>query len=89
MLVGRGMEHNVRAVAVEQRVDLFLIADGGDLHLEIQLLAISADQLLLNIVSIILVVIQDEEQAGVELCDLAAELASDGSAAPGHQHRFP
>ena len=85
MLVGRRMEHDVRAIHLKQAVNFFLISHGGDLHPQVQPIAPYTPQLLLDIISIVFVNIQNDELLGLIFGDLTAKLAADGTAA-GHQN---
>ena len=86
MLVGRRMEHDVRAIHLKQAVNFFLISHGGDLHPQVQPIAPYTPQLLLDIISIVLVNIQNDELLGLIFGDLTAKLAADGAAASGHKN---
>ena len=86
MLVGRRMEHDVRAIHLKQAVNFFLISHGGDLHPQVQPIAPYTPQLLLDIISIVFVNIQNDELLGLIFGDLTAKLAADGTAAAGHQN---
>ena len=72
MLVGRRVEHDVGAIHPKQAVNFFLISHGGDLHPKIEPIAPCAPQLLLDIISIVLVNIQNNELLGLIFGDLAA-----------------
>ena len=89
MLVGRRMEHDVGAIHPKQAVNFFLISHGGDLHPQVQPIAPYTPQLLLDIISVVLVNIQNDELLGLIFGDLTAKLAADGTAAAGHQHGLP
>ena len=80
MLVRRGVAHHIGMVLGKEVVYPPLLPHGADEHLEIEL-RVLADQLLLDIVSVILVNVKNDELAGLERRDLAAELAADGTAA--------
>ena len=89
VLVGRRMEHDVGAIHPKQAVNFFLISYGGDLHPQVQPIAPYTPQLLLDIISVVLVNIQNDELLGLIFGNLAAKLAADGTATAGHQHGLP
>ena len=89
VLVGRRVEHDVRPIHLKQAVNFFLISYGGDLHPQVQPVAPYTPQLLLDIISVVLVNIQNDELLGLIFGDLAAKLAADRTATAGHQHGLP
>ena len=88
MLVGRRVVDDVRAVLVKDRVDPPAVPHGSDEHLQVQV-RVAPPQLLLNLIGVVLINIKDDQPARLMGRDLAAELASDGSASAGHQDGFP
>ena len=88
VLVGCGVEYNLGPVLGKHLVQLLFIPNGGNFHLQIQPRAVGDAQLLLNIISVILINVQNNQLFRVHFCDLAAQLAADGAAPSGHQHHL-
>ena len=63
------------------------VPDGADAHVQRQLRVLPA-QLHLDVVGVVLVDVEDHQPPGLVPGDLAAQLAADGPAAAGDQHRF-
>ena len=87
--MGSSMEHNLRTQLPENMIQPIHVPDGSDNNLQVELVAVLADQLLLHIVGIVLVDIQDRQLFRVQGGNLAAQLGADGSAAAGDQHGLP
>ena len=83
MLVGRRMVHDVGAVFFKHRLDPVGVPDGADEHHQVQV-RILLLQLQLDVVGVVFVDIKDDQLLRVMACHLAAQLASDGAASPGH-----
>ena len=88
VLMGRRMEHHLGTVIVKELVNPLLFPDGGNLHPEVQGVAVFPQQLLLDVIGIVLVNVQDNQLPGVMPGNLPAQLAADGAAAAGDQHHL-
>ncbi len=80
----RRMIDNVRLIMAENPIHPVCIPDGCDENDEIQL-RMGDFQLLLDVVCIVLIDVNDDELLRMMACNLTAELASDGAAAPGYE----
>ena len=87
MLVGSGVEHQLRPVLGHDIVQTAHVPHGADEHLQIQL-RMGVAQLHLDIVGVVLINIEDDQLFGVAFGDLAAQLAADGTAAAGDHHHL-
>ena len=86
MLVGRGVEDQLRSVGIQHIVHAGGVPDGADEGHQIQV-GITPLELHLDVVGVVLVDVEDDELLGVGLGDLAAQLAADAAAAAGdHDH---
>ena len=84
MLVGSRMVFDVRAVRLKLRLNPVGIPDRTDENRQIQLRKRPL-QLLLQIIGIILINVEDNQLPGLVACNLAAQLASDGSTSSGYK----
>ena len=82
MLVRRRVEDQLRPVRVEDRADALRVAHAAYERHQVEIRVV-VPQLLLDGVGVVLVDVEDDELLGVVARDLAAELGSDGAAAPG------
>ena len=87
MLMRRGVEHKLRPVGVHDVENALAVTHGADEHNEVER-RITALQLLLDVVGVVLVYIEDDKPADAVLCDLAAQLTADAAAASGDKHGF-
>lgn len=85
--MGRRVEDQVRLIGVQQIVHPSPVPDGTDAHVQRQLRVLPA-QLHLDVVGVVFVDVEDHQPPGLVPGDLAAQLAADGPAAAGDQHRF-
>ena len=81
-----GMEYNIRPVGAEYTVQPLSVAHRANDNSQIQLVAVLAQKLLLDIVCIILINIQNNELFGLAFGNLPAQLAANRAAPAGHQH---
>ena len=88
MFVGRGVEDDIRMIGLHDALNASCIADGPDEGHQVEP-RIRPLQLLLDGVSVVFIDIEDDQRRRIGFGDLAAELAADGSAAPGHQDVLP
>ena len=88
MLVGRSVEDDVRMIRLHDALHASCIADGPDEGHQVEP-RIRPPQLLLDGIGIIFIYIEDDQRLRIGFGDLPAELAADGSAAPGHQDVLP
>ena len=87
VLVGGGVEHQLRSVLGHDVVQTAHVPHGADEHLQIQL-RMGVAQLHLDIVGVVFVDIEDDQLFGVAFGDLAAQLAADGTTAAGDHHHL-
>ena len=87
VLMGRRVIDDLGAILVEHLEDPPAVPHGADEGGQLQ----SGErgfELELDIIGVVFIDIEDDELLGVMGCDLPAELAADGTAAAGDQHRF-
>ena len=87
VLVRRRVEHHVRPILREHRLQPLPVADGADQHLGVQRAAVLLAQLVEQLVGVVLVDVEYDQPLRGEARDLAAQLGADGAAAARHQHR--
>ena len=82
--MGSRMVYNIRAVRLKHRLNPVGIPDRTDENCQVQIRERPL-QLLLQIIGIILINVEDNQLPGLVTCNLAAQLASDGSASSGYK----
>ena len=87
MLMCCSMIDQLRSVFLKDTEHSAAVADRSDQSHQIEV-GILLPQFHLNVVSVILIDIQDDKLSGRMSCDLPAELTADGAAASGDQHCF-
>ena len=86
MLVRRRVIHDIRMIFGKNGVHPLCVAHGGDQHHKLQVRMV-LQQLLLDIISVIFINIHNDQPRRFMRGNLAAQLASDGAAAPrDHDH---
>ena len=88
VLVGRGVEHNLGMMAVEDGLELRPVGNGDDFRHDGEILAIGDFQLLFDIIGAVFIHIEHDELRGLHAGDLAAEFGADGATAAGDQDGF-
>ena len=86
MLMRGSMQHDIRLMPCKDAVERRLIANGDNLHLDIQRNAVGNAKLLLDIIGAVFIHIEDDELFRLHLGNLPAQLAADRTAAAGNQH---
>ena len=84
MLVRSCVEYQFRAVLLKNHLHLVVIPDGRDQRDKIEISAVFAHQLLLDLIGAVLVDIDDDHLLGLIGGDLTHQLAADGTAAARH-----
>ena len=88
MLMGGGIDYNIRRIGLEDSPKALLVCYGNNLYSEIQFVSILHLQFLLDIIGAVFIHIQHHQLPGPDLGDLAAQLGTDGAAAAGNKHRL-
>ena len=87
MLVGGGVEDDLRAVELHQLPHLLAVAHRGNLNFQVELAAVLHLQLLLQVVGVVFIDVDHHQLFGVALGNLAAQFRTDRAAAAGdHDH---
>ena len=86
MLVRRCMEDDAWLVLGEDLVEAIAVAHRADQDLELELVAIEALELVLQLVGVVLIDVKDNQAGRLETGDLAAKLGADRTTAPGDEN---
>ena len=85
VFMGCRMVNDLRMIGIEHLEDPAAVPDGADEGDQLQIRIVGLE-FQLDIVSVVLIDIENDELLGVMGCDLPAKLAADGSAAAGDQY---
>ena len=83
------VEHNIRSVFLHDPADAVRISHGADQHFQIKAFPIFSQEFLLDLVSIVLIHIEDDQLFRMCCRYLPAQFASDRSSAAGYQQCLP